>query len=172
MSQLRAARASETDRLRAIINAAAAAYRGAIPDDCWHTPYMSRAALADELAAGVRLCVATVDDAAVAVMGVQDRGAVALLRHAYVLPAAQRRGHGARLLAHCSRSSALPLLVGTWAAATWAIDFYRAHGFRLLDADSTERLLVRYWTVPARQRAHSVVLADARWSPAGAAAGH
>ncbi len=144
--------------MAAVINAAAEAYRGVIPEDCWHEPYMPEPELRGEMAAGVRF--RGIDEAGrlVAVMGRQPVEDVTLIRHAYVAPPHQSRGHGAALLADLSRDVDGPLLVGTWRAAAWAIGFYRRHGFHLAGDEETDRLLRRYWTVSARQRACSVVL--------------
>jgi N-acetylglutamate synthase-like GNAT family acetyltransferase len=160
---LRAARDGDFAAIAAVINAAAEAYRGVIPPECWHEPYMADDALAAEIAAGVRFTVVEDAGEAVAVMGIQARGEVVLIRHAYVQPAAQRYGHGARLLGHLVAGTDRPVLIGTWAAAHWAVNFYRRHGFRVITGAEKDALLARYWTVPARQAAHSVVLADARF---------
>jgi N-acetylglutamate synthase-like GNAT family acetyltransferase len=88
---------------------------------------------------------------------------VTLIRHAYVLPQAQRRGIGARLLDRLRQDVANPLLVGTWAAAWWAVRFYEKHGFRLVTPETKDRLLRTYWTISDRQIETSVVLADERW---------
>lgn len=154
---------SEADAVLAIINDAACAYRGAIPPDCWHEPYMSPAELQRELAARVEFDGAEIAGVLCGVMGLQDRGEVVLIRHAYVARGHQRRGIGGELLRRLLARSDKPVLIGTWAAATWAIDFYRRHGFRVVSADEKSSLLERYWAVPARQCAASVVLADARW---------
>ena len=147
----------------AIINAAAEAYRGVIPDDCWHEPYMSAAALAAEIAAGVVFRVIERDDRLTAVMGLQDKGDVVLVRHAYVAPDAQRGGLGTQLLREMERLVDKPILIGTWADADWAVDFYRRSGFTLVSPDEKDRLLRTYWSIPARQRETSIVLADRRW---------
>jgi N-acetylglutamate synthase-like GNAT family acetyltransferase len=148
----------------AIINAAAQAYRGVIPADRWHEPYMPADELEKEIADGVVFWVAEEDGGLLAVMGMQDKGEVALVRHAYVSPAAQRKGVGTSLLRHVQGLTHKPVLIGTWAAASWAIDFYRRNGFAVVaDADKNS-LLLKYWSVPARQIETSVVLADARWS--------
>jgi GNAT superfamily N-acetyltransferase len=99
-------------------------------------------------------------------MGIQDKGEVALVRHAYVEPGVQRKGVGSALLRHVQGLTDKPVLVGTWAAASWAIDFYRRHGFAVVSAADKERLLRRYWSIPARQVEASVVLADKRWMEA------
>ena len=142
----------------AIINAAAEAYRGVIPDDCWHAPYMPRSELESELAAGVRFSGWQEQGTLVGVMGLQPVRDVTLIRHAYVLPSWQGKGIGSTLLQTRAGETAGPLLVGTWAAAEWAIRLYRRHGFRLVSPEEKERLLQTYWTVPPRQRAASVVL--------------
>jgi len=147
----------------ALINAAAEAYCGVIPADCWHEPYMPREELARELAAGVVFWVCEEDGRLAGVMGIQDRGEVALVRHAYVAPEFQRRGVGTRLLREVEGLAGKPVLIGTWAAATWAIDFYLRNGYTLVAGGLKDELLRRYWSVPERQIETSVVLADGRW---------
>ncbi len=147
----------------AIINQAAQAYRGVIPADRWHEPYMPAEELASEIAAGVVFWVAEEERAMVGVMGLQDKGEVTLVRHAYVAPAKQRQGVGQALLRHLRTLSGKPVLIGTWAAASWAIDFYERNGFARVSPQDKERLLRRYWSIPARQIETSVVLADERW---------
>jgi hypothetical protein len=97
-------------------------------------------------------------------MGMQDRGEVTLVRHAYVVPAAQRLGVGTKLLGHVMGLTAKPILIGTWAAATWAIDFYRRNGFTVVPEEEKERLLRAYWSIPDGQVDTSVVLADGQWA--------
>jgi len=147
----------------AIVNDAAQAYRGVIPADRWHEPYMPMAELEGEIAAGVQFWVAEADGKALGVMGIQDRGEVALVRHAYTATAAQRKGVGTKLLRHVEALSGKPVLIGTWADAKWAIDFYVRNGYTVVPAADKERLLRRYWSIPARQIETSVVLADRRW---------
>ncbi|MGE5638830.1 MAG: GNAT family N-acetyltransferase [Clostridia bacterium] len=149
-----------------IINDAAQAYRGIIPADRWHEPYMPLEDLEDEIRAGVRFAGCEDAGRLVGVMGIQDRGEVDLIRHAYVRTSARRHGIGARLLAHLERESTKPILIGTWAAATWAVRFYEKHGYRLLSREETGRLLRRFWSIPERQIETSVVLANNRWPPA------
>ena len=96
----------------------------------------------------------------VGVMGIQDKGDVALVRHAYVAPGVQRSGVGTRLLRHVAGLTDKPILIGTWAAASWAIAFYRRNGFTVVSDDEKNRLLRTYWSIPARQVETSVVLAD------------
>src|SRR3954468_4950614 len=95
----------------------------------------------------------------VGVMGLQPVRNVTLIRHAYVRPAWQGRGIGAALLTALRGRAAGPLLVGTWAAAHWAIRFYERHDFRLVAPAEKDRLLQTYWNISARQRDTSVVLA-------------
>ena len=143
----------------AIVNAAAEAYRGIIPADCWHEPYMPAAELDAEIAAGVAFSGYAVDGVLVGVMGVQRVRDVELIRHAYVAPAGQRRGVGAALLEHLTARVDRRILVGTWAAATWAIAFYERYGFARVDPADTAPLLRDYWSIPERQIDSSVVLA-------------
>ena len=147
----------------AIINEAAQAYRGVIPADCWHEPYMPRDELEREIAAGVAFFLLEQESQVAGVMGIQDKGDVALVRHAYVAPQMQRQGVGRRLLRHLENLTDKPMLIGTWAAASWAIDFYVRNGFTVVSKDEKERLLRKYWSIPDRQIETSVVLADRRW---------
>ena len=114
-------RAMDADRpqVLAIINDAAEAYRGVIPPDRWHDPYMPEQELIGEIVQGVVFWVAEEDGRLLGVMGIQDKGAVALVRHAYVARAAQRKGVGATLLRHLESLTAKPVLIGTWADAAW-----------------------------------------------------
>ena len=157
--------AEDFEGILAVINDGAQAYRGVIPDDCWHEPYMPAADLANEIAAGVEFWVAEEEEARLSgVMGIQDRGDVALVRHAYVSTERQKKGVGTALLRHVLGLTPKPVLIGTWAAASWAIDFYRRNGFTLLPESDKVRLLRRYWTISPRQIETSVVLADSRWN--------
>jgi N-acetylglutamate synthase-like GNAT family acetyltransferase len=146
-----------------IINDGASAYRGVIPADRWHEPYMSGEALRAEIAAGVRFSGWEEQGQLLGVMGIQEVRDVTLIRHAYVRTAARRRGIGGQLLRHLLAGTSRPVLIGTWAAARWAIDFYERHGFEQVSPADKDRLLATYWNIPARQVETSVVLADARW---------
>lgn len=146
-----------------IVNDAARAYRGVIPDDCWTEPYMTEEELHHEIGSGVQFWGARSGEALVAVMGIQHVGDVSLIRHAYVRTAERRQGVGSRLLGALRVQASQPLLVGTWAAASWAIRFYEKHGFRLVTPDEKDRLLRTYWNIRDRQIETSVVLADERW---------
>jgi N-acetylglutamate synthase-like GNAT family acetyltransferase len=150
----------------AIVNDAAHAYRGVIPADRWREPYMPADELTHEIADGVVFWVVEEDGRLLAVMGMQDKGEVALVRHAYVAPTTQRSGVGTRLLRHVESLVDKPILIGTWATASWAIDFYRRNGYTAVGTEEKERLLRRYWSIPERQVETSVVLADRRWTDA------
>src|SRR5262249_678184 len=148
--------------IQAVINEAARAYRGAIPADCWHEPYMTGSDLKAEIAAGVNFWGWDESGALIGVMGHQNVRDVTLIRHAYVSSAHQRRGVGGALLTTLAGQASGPLLAGTWAAAEWAIRVYERHGFRLVTAEEKDRLLSTYWSIPLRQQQTSVVLAYAR----------
>jgi GNAT superfamily N-acetyltransferase len=149
---------AERPAILAIVNAAAEAYRGVIPEDRWHEPYMGAAELDREIAAGVAFWGYEEDGELVGVMGIQPVGDVDLIRHAYVRPGRQRGGIGGALLAHLREEASRPMLVGTWAAAEWAIRFYERHGFELVSPERKTELLERYWDIPKRQIETSVVL--------------
>ena len=160
MSNIRLCRDSDREAILAIINAAASAYRGVIPADRWHEPYMAADELNDEMAAGVAFWGYEQDNRLVGVMGLQSVRDVDLIRHAYVLPGSQRGGVGSALLAHLRLTSTRRMLVGTWAAAEWAIRFYTQHGFTVVSPARKDALLKTYWSIPDRQIETSVVLAD------------
>lgn len=146
-----------------IVNDAAIAYRGIIPTDRWHEPYMPEDELREEISAGVVFWGCEEEGRLLGVMGLQDVGDVTLVRHAYVRTADRRKGIGGVLARALYDMTSRPTLVGTWAAADWAVRFYEKHGFRLVDTETKNRLLRTYWTIPERQVETSVVLADARW---------
>jgi N-acetylglutamate synthase-like GNAT family acetyltransferase len=143
-----------------VVNDAAQKYRGAIAADRWKEPYMPEAELREEIADGVKFWVWVEDGRVISVMGLQDRGDVALIRHAYTRTAAQGSGAGSKLMAHLRALTRKPMLIGTWRAATWAIRFYEKRGFRLTGDEEKNDLLKRYWRIPARQVDESVVLSD------------
>ena len=160
MSILRRCRDNERMAILAIINTAAEAYRGVIPSDQWHEPYMPLREFDEEIAAGVAFWGFEREGALVGVMGTQPVRDVDLIRHAYVLPGSQRHGVGAALIKHLRSLSARRMLVGTWAAATWAINFYRRHEFELVLPQRKTELLKSYWAISDRQIETSVVLAN------------
>ncbi len=153
----------EFEVIHSVINDAAEAYRGVIPEDRWRTPYMSREELRQEIDEGVVFWGYEEDGELVGVMGIQDVRDVTLIRHAYVRTSRRNRGIGGTLLALLRDRAARPTLVGTWAAADWAVGFYAKRGFRLVSPETKGRLLRTYWSIPERQVETSVVLADARW---------
>jgi GNAT superfamily N-acetyltransferase len=157
---IRPCRDDERPAILAIVNAAAEAYRGVIPDDRWHEPYMDSRELDREVASGVAFWGYEADGALVGVMGIQPVDDVDLIRHAYVVPGGQRQGVGAALLLHLRGLTARRILVGTWAAAEWAIRFYRRNGFELVSPERKAVLLKTYWTISDRQIETSVVLAN------------
>jgi N-acetylglutamate synthase-like GNAT family acetyltransferase len=161
-------RSAEKDLLAifTIINDGAQAYRGVIPSDRWHEPYMSQEELVGEIASGVVFWVAEDEGRLLGVIGMQDKGSVALVRHAYVASAAQRKGVGTKLLRHVEDLAENPILIGTWATASWAIEFYERNGFALVSTAQKDLLLRTYWSIPERQIETSVVLADRRWMKA------
>jgi len=160
---IRPCRAGDFDAIYAIINEAAEAYKGVIPQDCWQEPYMSEEELEAEIQAGVAFWGCEENGELLGVMGIQAVQEVTLIRHAYVRPASQQQGIGGMLLAALRRQTSRPILVGTWAEATWAIRFYQKHDFRLLASAEKDRLLRRYWSIPERQIETSLVLSDRKW---------
>jgi GNAT superfamily N-acetyltransferase len=160
MTNIRSCRDNDRAAIVAIVNAGAEAYRGVIPADRWHEPYMPRDELDGEIATGVVFWGYEEDGRLAGVMGFQSVRDVDLIRHAYVLPSSQRRGIGGALLGHLRQLSTRRILVGTWEAADWAIRFYSRHGFELVAPARKTVLLKTYWNVPDRQIEVSVVLAS------------
>lgn len=155
---IRLVRPDELNEACAIINDAAQAYKGVIPSDLWHEPYMPMPELAHEVASGVVFWGLEEDGVLQGVMGLQAVKDVHLIRHAYVRTNLRRGGIGGRLLTFLMERVESPLLIGTWAAADWAIRFYQKHGFLLTSTEEKERLLRLYWSIPERQVETSVVL--------------
>ena len=150
-----------------IINESAVAYKGVIPADQWHEPYMALTELQSEIAKGVRFYGCNLDGLTVGVMGIQDVKDVTLIRHAYVRTKSRSQGVGRALLDHLSQLTDRPILIGTWKAAKWAIRFYEKNGFTRVDDEEKNRLLRTYWTIPDRQVEESVVLASPQWLMCG-----
>jgi GNAT superfamily N-acetyltransferase len=160
MSTIRRCQGEDASTILAIINAAAQRYRGAIPADCWHEPYMTAQQLGRDLRAGVTFWASVeVDGELTGVMGLQDVKDVALIRHAYVRPDCQGRGIGGALLRHLESLTDRRVLIGTWAEATWAVRFYEGRGYTLIAQSETPALLRAYWDISPRQVETSVVLA-------------
>ena len=160
---IRECAASDFERIYEIINDGAQAYKGVIPADRWTEPYMSREKLRHEIEDGVTFWGFEDAGALAGVMGLQDVKDVTLIRHAYVRTANRNQGIGGRLLSHLRTITSRPVLIGTWADASWAIGFYEKHGFRVVDPGEKTVLLKTYWSIPERQVETSVVLADAKW---------
>ncbi len=154
---------SDFEVIYSIINEAAEAYRGIIPEDRWKVPYMDREELQHEIDDGVVFWGYEEDGALVGLMGIQDVMDVTLVRHAYVRTARQNKGIGGELLSELRKNAARPLLMGTWADAVWAVRFYEKHGFQLVTPEEKTRLLKKYWSIPERQVETCVVLADQKW---------
>jgi len=154
---------SDRDTIHTIINDAAAAYAGVIPADRWSEPYMPKEELLHEIDAGVVFWGYEENRLLLGVIGLQHVSDVSLIRHAYVRSDRQRQGIGGKLLRHLLVLTDRPLLIGTWADAAWAIQFYEKYGFRLVSSQQKDRLLRRYWTIPERQIETSVVLVSPKW---------
>jgi N-acetylglutamate synthase-like GNAT family acetyltransferase len=146
-----------------IINDGAAAYKGIIPADRWHEPYMSEEELRNQIKDGVQFWGFREDEQIIGVMGIQYKTDVTLIRHAYVRTTQRNKGIGGNLLKHLLAKATTPVLIGTWSDAKWAIEFYKKHGFRLLPAEEKNNLLRKYWEIPERQIETSVVLAGPDW---------
>ena len=155
--------ASDFEAIYAIINDAAQAYASVIPVDRWHEPYMNRDELVGEISDGVIFLGAEQEGQLNGVMGIQDKGDVTLIRHAYVRTGIQKQGIGSLLLHHIERLTEKPILIGTWKDATWAISFYQRNGYQLVTQEEKNRLLKKYWSIPERQIETSVVLANTTW---------
>ena len=157
---IRPCKPNDFETIYEIVNDAAQAYKGIIPADRWHEPYMGREELQHEIDAGVQFWGYEESGKLIGVMGIQDVQDVTLIRHAYVRTTQRRKGIGGKLLSHLLTLTERPILIGTWAAATWAISFYEKHGFRLVSEEEKNRLLKKYWSIPERQVETSVVLAE------------
>jgi len=150
---------SDFDALLKVINDAAQAYKGVIPNDRWKEPYMSAGELREEIEAGVRFFGWVEGRHLLGVAGIQALKDTTLIRHTYVLPGCQRKGIGKRLLEYLvGLAGTSEVLVGTWADATWAIRFYEKHGFKMVSSREKDKLLRKYWNIPERQIETSVVL--------------
>ncbi len=147
-----------------IVNEAAEVYKGIIPADRWQEPYMPRDELRHEIDADVQFWGYEEEGKLLGVMGIQDVLDVTLIRHAYVRTAEQKKGIGGKLLSHLRTLTSRPILLGTWADATWAVRFYEKHGFPLVTPEEKDRLLKKYWSIPERQIETSVVLVEKNWS--------
>jgi N-acetylglutamate synthase-like GNAT family acetyltransferase len=163
---IRKATEADFDAIYRVINDAAIAYKGVIPEDRWHEPYMSRTELQAQIENGVEFSCYCENDTVLGVMGIQDKNDVCLIRHAYVLTTSRNGGIGTKLLLELAGNSVKPILIGTWKAAAWAIRFYLKNGFNVVTEQEKEVLLRKYWNIPERQVETSVVLSDGRYEDA------
>lgn len=155
---IRLCRDEDIEQMYQIINDAASAYQGIIPDDRYHEPYMELDELKSEIQNGVVFWGYEDQGELIGVMGIQDKEDVSLIRHAYVLTKLRQKGIGSQLHAHLNELTDKPILIGTWEAAEWAIRFYKKSGFELVTSEEKQRLLKKYWDIPERQIETSVVL--------------
>jgi len=155
---IRSCKDKDLSSILEIINDAAQAYKGIIPPDCWHEPYMPEDTLASEIRDGVRFYGWEENGALVGVMGIQDVKDVTLIRHAYVRTAQRNKGIGGKLLNYLMAKAQRPVLIGTWKDAVWAIRFYEKHGFDCVTRLEKDQMLRRYWNIPERQVETSMVL--------------
>ncbi|WP_180327219.1 GNAT family N-acetyltransferase [Labilibaculum manganireducens] len=151
------------DTIYEIINDASIAYKGIIPTDRWKEPYMSKEELETQIKEGVEFWNYKENNKILGVMGIQLKTDVTLIRHAYVRTSARQKGIGGKLLKHLIDKAETPILIGTWADASWAINFYKKHNFRILSIEEKNRLLKSYWSIPKRQVETSLVLASNDW---------
>ena len=150
---------NDTSTILHIINDASLRYKGIIPDDCWHEPYMSKRELVDEFKDGVRMYGYHLNNKLIGVIGIQEVKDVILIRHAYTLTSQQGKGTGSALLEYLlKKNQNSRLLVGTWKKAVWAIRFYEKFGFILHAKEQSTLLLNKYWKIPSKQIKNSVVL--------------
>ena len=150
---------ADTSKILYIINNASLRYKGIIPDDCWHEPYMSEQELINEFSYGVRMYGYHHNNKLIGVIGIQEVKNIILIRHAYTLTSYQGKGAGSALLEYLlKKNQNSRLLVGTWKNAKWAIRFYEKFGFILHTKEETTLLLKKYWNIPSKQIENSVVL--------------
>jgi GNAT superfamily N-acetyltransferase len=160
---IRQCKAEEFEKIYEVINDAATIYKGVIPPDRWKEPYMSREELRHEIVDGVVFWGYYEEDELIGAMGIQPVQDVTLIRHSYVQSTKQNQGIGGKLLSRLRKETSRPILIGTWAAAVWAIRFYERNGFKLVSSEEKDQLLRKYWLIPERQISTSVVLADQKW---------
>ncbi len=146
-----------------IINDSSVAYKGIIPEDRWKEPYMPEEELKIQISEGVEFWKFEENNEVLGVMGIQFKQDVTLIRHAYTRTIARQKGIGGKLLKHLTSITQTPVLIGTWADASWAIRFYKKNGFRQVNENEKNKLLKTYWSIPERQVETSVVLADEKW---------
>jgi N-acetylglutamate synthase-like GNAT family acetyltransferase len=153
----------DTFEIFEIINDAAKAYKGVIPDDRYNEPYMAMEELKNEISDEVIFWGFEENGKLLGVMGIQNKSNVSLIRHAYVRTNQRKNGIGSKLLSHLKGLSNKPILIGTWNTAVWAINFYLKNGFTLISSEEKDILLKTYWNISDRQIETSVVLCDNKW---------
>ncbi|MFH1950928.1 MAG: GNAT family N-acetyltransferase [Pseudomonadota bacterium] len=163
---IRRCKEPDSNAIFEIINDAAQAYKGVIPEDRWNEPYMSFEKLRKEIEDGVIFWGLEHDGQLLGIMGIQDKGDVTLIRHSYVRTQSQKMGIGTKLLQHLESLTEKPVLIGTWAASLWAISFYEKNGYAPVSEKEKNRLLSKYWSIPERQVETSAVLANHTWCQA------
>ena len=150
---------TDTSKILYIINDAALRYKGVLPNDCWHEPYMSKQELIDEFNDGLRMYGFHDKNKLIGVIGIQEVKDVILIRHAYTLTSYQNKGTGSAMLEYLlKKSQNSRLLVGTWKNAEWAVRFYEKFGFIPHGKEQSTLLLKKYWKIPSKQIKNSVVL--------------
>ena len=150
---------NDTSKILHVINDASSKYKGIIPDNCWHEPYMSKQELIDEFRDGIHMFGYHHNNKLIGVIGIQKVKDVILIRHAYTLTSYQNKGTGSALLKYLlKKNQNSRLLVGTWRNATWAIKFYEKFDFILHTKEQSTLLLSKYWAITSKQIENSVVL--------------
>ena len=150
---------NDTPKILHVINDASLRYKGIIPDNCWHEPYMSEQELIDEFSDGVHMFGFQHNNKLIGLIGIQKVKDVILIRHAYTLTSYQGKGTGSALLEHLLKTNQNSrLLVGTWRNAIWAIRFYKKFDFILHAKEQSTLLLKKYWKISSKQIENSVVL--------------
>jgi len=150
---------NDTLKILHVINDASLRYKGIIPDNFWHEPYMSEQELIDEFSDGVRMFGYHYNNKLIGVIGIQKVKDVNLIRHAYTLTSYQGKGTASALLEYLlKKNQNSRLLVGTWRNTTWAIRFYKKFDFILHSKEQSALLLKKYWKITSKQIENSVVL--------------
>lgn len=146
----------DENEIYAVVNDGSKRYKGVIPEDRYHEPYMPMDELLGEMKR-MRFYGFRKNLKLLGVMAKEPVKDVTLMRHAYVMKEHQEKGIDSKLLAFIEKQVETEwLLIGTWKAATWAIDFYRKHGYEMMD--NKDELLRKYWVIPERQIKTSCVL--------------
>ena len=150
---------NDVHKILEVINDASLKYKGVIPDNCWHEPYMLEQELIDEISDRVHMFGYNHNNKLICVIGVQEVKNAILIRHAYTLTSYQGKGIGSTLLDYLlKKNQNSRLLVGTWRKAEWAIRFYKKFNFIIQSKNQSAILLKKYWKIPLKQINNSVVL--------------